>query len=77
MDALKEFEKLQTDKERWIWLQKNQDKGLIVNLDNDNTFVTDGNDPEIDGYVNFDDYVGSISGVQELLSAMGIRSEPV
>ena len=61
MSLLREFGELENDVERWQWLQKNQGKGLVVMLDNDDTFLTDNNDA--DDYVSFDNYIGWSSGV--------------
>ena len=49
----------------------------MVNLDNDDTFVTIlGGDSE-SGYVNFDGYLGWSDGVISLLEAVGIKAESV
>ncbi|MCK5602600.1 hypothetical protein KAR91_12040 [Candidatus Pacearchaeota archaeon] len=77
MSALKELEKIKGDAAKWKWLQQNQDKGLLVQLDNDGTFVIDLYDESVDDFVDFDEYVGWSRGVCVLLEAMGIKAEPV
>lgn len=74
MGKLEELRKIKKDQDKWKWLIANQDTGLIVNLDNDDTFVVDPNDEDSDP-VDFIDYVGCSDGVQELLSAVGIKAE--
>ncbi|WP_373031630.1 hypothetical protein [Sulfurovum sp.] len=76
MNALKELSKIEGDINKWKWLMENQEAGLIVNLDNDDTFVTDP-DSEDDFCVDFDGYVGWSDGVISLLEAIGIKAEPV
>lgn len=72
----KEFEKLKTDKDRWKWIAAHQDTGIIVYLDNDDTFACfDSN--EWDGEcLQINEYCDG-PGVCWLLEAMGIRSEEV
>lgn len=75
MSLLQEFNKLKTDKEKWKWLMTNQGKGLVVMLDNDDTFVVDENDEETTG--RFNEYIGWSDGVQILLDVIGIQAECV
>lgn len=72
---LEKFKALKTDKERWAFLISNPDCGLIVNLDNDDTFVTSENEDEY--FVNFDDYLGWSGGVFDLLGVIGIKAQSV
>ena len=67
-----EFNQLKTDVERWVWVKSHQHTGVVVSLDNDDTFIVIG-----DLYATFDNYIGWSDGVQELLKAMGISAEPV
>ena len=74
-NLLHEFEKLKTDEEKWIWVINNQENNIIVNLDNDGTFITiKGND---DDYGDFIDYIGWSDGIFSLLKAIGIKCEGV
>ncbi len=77
----KEFKEIEkkwktlTDEERWYFLRDAPSLGLIVQLDNDNTFVIH---PDIeDEYLSFDEFVGWSEGVQTLLSVIDIKAEPV
>lgn len=72
---MKEFDKFTTDAERWTWLLENQDKDLIVMLDNDDTFVVKDSGTEWVG--RFDGYLGWSDGVISLLESMDIRCEKV
>ena len=67
-----EFNQLKTDVERWVWVKSHQHTGVVVSLDNDDTFIVIG---DLDA--TFDNYIGWSDGVQELLKAMGISAEPV
>ena len=69
------WNKLMNDLERWTFLRENQHLGLVVQLDNDNTFVTH-KDIE-DDYLEFDEYIGWADGVLFLLASVGIKAEPV
>lgn len=78
MDSLFEtFNNLQNDEARWKWLIVNQDKGIIVNCDNDDTFITTPDDEDDEDYASFDNYVGWSDGVFDLLKAIGIEAESV
>jgi hypothetical protein len=67
------FNNFKTDMERWSWLMNNQDKGIVVKCDNDNTYiVVDGDD---DDSASFRSYIGWDDGVFELLKAVGIKAE--
>ncbi len=72
---VQEFKALKTDKERWQWISANQDKGITVWLDNDDTFAQLDNFP--DDTLEFNGYVGDSAGVFSLLEAMGIKAENV
>ena len=67
------------DKLRWKALpslQTNHPK-LILNLDNDDTFITHkGIEPE-EFLLQFDEFIGDSDGVQILLKAFNIKSESV
>ena len=75
----KEFESLKNDKERWLWVKDHQKDGIIVNLDNDDTFITIENYAPIEGegYSNFEGYIGWSEGIFSLLEAMSIRAESI
>jgi len=72
-----------TDTLRWKFLVNNsKDLGLVVNLYNDDTFVThqdiedEGND---DHFLDFDNYegIGNANGLVSLLDAVNIKWEEV
>lgn len=73
---IEELRACKTDKERWRWLLDNKDSGLIVMLDNDDTFVSDPDDEGAD-VVQFDWYIGWSQGVIDLLDVLGIKAEEV
>jgi len=75
-NLVKEFESLKNDKERWLWAVNNQDKGITVNLDNDDTFITFDN-IEDGPILQFDWHIGWADGIQHLLSAIGIKADCV
>ena len=77
MNDLEQFKKLKTDKERWKFLLRFPEAGLIVRLDNDLTFVETLDAEDEKDTAEFDEYIGWSDGVQELLSAVGIKYECV
>ena len=70
-----------SDKLRWKALPSLQvnHPNLIVNLDNDMTFITHKDiEPEEEDFIlEFDEYIGWSDGVQTLLKAFNIKAEPV
>lgn len=76
MIAIEELRALKSDAKKWKWLQKHQGEGLLVLLDNDDTFVVDINNDNADS-VHFDDYIGNSPGVTVLLGLLGIKNEGV
>lgn len=91
-NILKEMNALETDQERWEWVIANKGNGIVVRLDNDDTFVTlsDEFEEDYDEYydededyeeeitsVSFDSYIGNSHGVVELLSILEIPCEHV
>jgi len=74
MKPIAEFQALSNDVDRWKWVINNQDTGVIVNLDNDETFITFKDENEED-YETFCHYIGWSDGVTELLEAIGVRCE--
>ena len=71
-----EFNELKNDIEKWKWVKDNQDTGIIIYLDNDDTFGTlpDPEDKEDVLYFQFSEYIG-YHGVQNLLEAYGIKAD--
>ena len=63
-----------TDKELWQWVVENQDKGIIVYLDNDDTFIAHN---DCDECHSFWDYLGWSDGVVSLLEFIGINATQV
>lgn len=76
MSFNKEFDDCKNDVDRWNWIKNNQGKGLVVMLDNDDTFIVDTND-EDSRPMNFDHYLGWSIGVCSLLESIGIEAECV
>ena len=68
------FNKLPSDKHRWDFVKDNQDKNIIVHLDNDDTFITIEGE---DGVGQFDEYLGTSNGICILLDYMNIMYEEV
>lgn len=73
---LNQFNTLNNDKDRWDWVKNNQDSGIIIMLDNDDTFgvITNNN---VDYIFQFDDYLGYSDGILSLLESFGINAEYV
>ena len=69
------WERIWDDKKRWDFLKENQHLGLLVNLDNDDTFVT--HEDIEDGMLQFNEYIGWSDGILTLLESVGIEAEPV
>ena len=63
-----------TDKDRWQWVMQNQDKGFIVMLDNDDTFIQREDGEQV---FTFTEYLGWSEGVVILLDVIGVRCECV
>ncbi len=66
-----------TDEQRWKRLPgiQEQQKTLIVMLDNDITYLTDTKDHDL--YLEFDEDIGWRGGIIDLLKAFNIKGEPV
>ncbi len=77
----KEFEQLEPD-QQWLWVVNNKEEILLIELDNDVTYVTaarfkeDGND-ECRGSISMKSYLGNGWGIDHLLEALGITVEGV
>ena len=78
---LNEFQACEGDTERWAYLLANKDEENMpcLMLDNDDTFMPFDTDLDNDGssYVQFAMYIGWSDGVQELLTAIGIKHSAV
>lgn len=74
-ELIKEFKTLKDDEERWLWVKNHQTDGVIVNCDNDSTFITIGDDS--DEYADFEEYVGWTDGIFKLFAAMNINATSV
>ena len=69
-----------SEQDKWHFLKVNQYLGLIVNLDNDSTFVThkDIEDRgEDDHLLEFDESIGNQEGIFALLDSIGIYWDEV
>ncbi len=64
-----------TDELRWKFLANNSHLNLIVNLDNDDTFVTHPNIE--DESLEFNEFIGCKDGIPILLKAFNIKAEEV
>ena len=69
---VKKFAKNATDSEKWQWVLENKDNGIIVALDNDETYVIDEDGDEV---INFTYPIGQ--RVSILLEVLGIEAECV
>ena len=74
VDYEKQFKKCKGDADRWKWIQSNQGKGLVVLLDNDETYIDNTNDEDSEMMV-FDSFIGRAPGITALLYAMDIDSD--
>lgn len=75
-----EFKSLPNDVERWKWVVKNKDGGIVIVCDNDQTFLSFDHEPDDDSdYITseFDNYIGWSAGIFDLLKAVGIDAEGV
>jgi hypothetical protein len=75
-----QFNKLQNDGEKWKWVLNNQDKDIVVMLDNDYTyavFTNTNTEEDDDTILYFDYYIGDSDGILILLEALGIKAEEV
>jgi hypothetical protein len=71
-----------SDEDKWIWVRENQDVGITVHLDNDDTYITfdaADNEDDDDGVlaIQFNGYLGWSDGVQSLLESLDIAHECV
>ena len=81
--ALEELRQIESDSGKWQWLIDNQDRGLFVHLDYDDTFVSVvrdvDSDEDVPGHriVVFRESVGWGGGIQTLLKVIGVSAEAV
>ena len=81
--ALEELRQIESDSAKQRWLIDNQDRGLIVHLYHDDTFVSierDMNsDEDMPDYrvVIFNNNIGWNEGIQTLLKVIGVSAESV
>lgn len=71
------FQELKNDLERWDWILKNQDKGITVWLDNDDTYAQFNDDEEAEYLMQFNEYIGWADGIFVLMDVVGIKAESV
>ena len=80
-ELLQEFDALPNDVEKWRWIIKNHSKGIVIMLDNDDTYGIieniDDDDEDASLRFQFDDFVGDDGGIFKLFRALGIRCEGV
>ena len=73
-----EFNALKNDVEKWKWIKANQNLGITVFCDNDDTFAQfDDDDSDDPKTLDFRDYIGWSDGIFHLLEAVGIKAESV
>ena len=76
MSFQSEFDRLDNDVDRWkLVIAQGEDSGVMVMLDNDDTYVVVIDDEDWSG--NFSGYIGWNEGAVALLEAIGVQSEPV
>ena len=77
----KQIESKTTDEERWIWLRENSlTCDFVVMLDNDETYIADhspDSENDWDNQPSFDESIGDMPGLHDLLSTFCIKSEQV
>jgi len=73
----KEFNSIDNDVKKWQWIANHQHLGITVMLDNDDTFAVFDDLNEDLNCLQFDSYIGNDEGVEELLSAFGIKYDGV
>lgn len=75
-ELLAEFDALKNDIDKWKWIKDHQETGIVINIDNDVIYgVLPGTDDMF--ILEFDDYIGTIWGILNLLKAYGINAEGV
>ena len=80
-----DFNKLTSDVNRWAWvmdvnkvqIDNNEAQTLLIQLDNDQTYLIIGNDEDDDDYFEFKESIGNDGGVFELLRSLRINCESV
>ena len=73
----KEFNSIDNDIEKWQWIANHQHLGITVMLDNDDTFAVFDDCNEDLECLQIEYYIGNSEGIEELLSAFGIKSDGV
>ena len=76
-EFIERFRACKNDDERWRLVLENKDLGFLVNLDNDDTFITLDDEKYEEVTLNFDDYIGWSDGVLILLRVCGVMAESV
>lgn len=76
---INDFFRLDGDKLRWKWVIDHQRDGVIVMLDNDQTFIRIGDIMNDDNcfHADFSESIGNMPGTSYLLEAIGIKGECV
>lgn len=74
-----QFMKFKHDECRWDWVLKNQDKGIIVMLDDDATFCVFKNEiDDAEGYIlEFDSCIGNSNGIFNLFNVLKIKCDGI
>jgi len=70
-----EIDALCSDERKWEWVANNQNTGVVVILDNDDTFAAIPGKDDDDVYFRFDNYIGNGPGVPGLLDSFNIKSQ--
>jgi hypothetical protein len=78
-ELFEDFNSCKDDIAKWNWVKDHQKTGIVIKLDNDDTYgILDEEECEDDPYIfQFDNYIGWSDGVEYLLEAMGINAECV
>lgn len=72
-----EFDNLKNDQQRWSWIAANQHTGIVVYLDNDDTYGVIEDSDEEEYIFQLKEFVGSSDGIQTLLATFGINAQYV
>lgn len=76
----KRYNELKCDEERWAWIREHQHSGVLVMLDNDDTYgIFEGVEwvESEEQVLQLDGYIGTGPGISALLSFVGINHEEV
>ena len=78
-DIKSKFDNFTNDSKRWNFIKHNQHIGIIIYLDNDDTFGVLTDNEKGEHILQFDNYLGTGDwlAVKNLLNTFGIKAEEV